>query len=113
MLSPPFVSPPLVVDWLDRHPGRLNRFLHLTGIPLSIIGMLVLPVSVPTLSWRLLVLALGCFAAGYLLQFLGHWLEGTTPGEVIALNRWLGHSLSEFPSGQEPSRLAPGVNSTS
>lgn len=111
MICPPFENPPLVVDWLDRHRGRLNVTLHLFGIPLSVVGMLILPLSVPSLSWRLLALALGCFALGYLLQFLGHWVEGTVPGEIMALKRWLGHSLVELPRGRKSTRLASSGSS--
>jgi uncharacterized membrane protein YGL010W len=88
---------------MDRHRGPLNFALHMIGIPVSVVGMLLLPLSVPTLSWRLLLLALGCFAGGYVLQFLGHWVEGSDPGEVIALKRRLGRPYVEY----EPRRRLP------
>ena len=43
------------------------------------------------------LLALALFVGGYLLQFAGHLLEGTDPGEIIYFKRKLGLSYVEFP----------------
>lgn len=100
MLCPPLTPAPMVENWIDRHRGPLNFALHMIGIPISIVGMLLLPLAVPTLSWRLAVLALGCFVGGYLLQFLGHAIEGSDPGEVVALKRRLGLPYVEYERGR-------------
>jgi uncharacterized membrane protein YGL010W len=100
MLCPPIDQGPLVANWLERHDGRLNFLLHMIGIPISITGFLLLPLVVPTLSLRGIGLALGLFVGGYVLQFLGHWLEGTDPGEIILVKRRLGYSYVEFPRRQ-------------
>ena len=66
---------PTLNVWLDnykathRHP--VNRWCHTFGIPL-----IVLALPLGFLSWRW---ALGLFVAGWILQFLGHWVEGTPP----------------------------------
>lgn len=85
MLRPPFEHPPIVVDWLERHSGRLCLALHVAGIPPTILALLILPIAMLTLSPSILAVSIGAFVGGYLLQFLGHWLEGTEPGEVAYL----------------------------
>lgn len=59
------------------------------GIPMTILGVLMLPIAAPALSWRILVLSLGLFFGGYAVQFLGHALEGSEPGEITALRLWI------------------------
>ncbi len=52
-----------------RHP--LNRLTHTFGIP-----MIVVSLPLFFFDWRW---ALGLFAAGWALQFLGHAIEGNSP----------------------------------
>ena len=56
------------------------------------------------------LLALGLFVGGYLLQFAGHLLEGTDPGEIIYFKRKLGLALRGVPaSAAPPRRRRPSV----
>ena len=55
------------------------------------------------------LLALGLFVGGYLLQFAGHFLEGTDPGEIIYFKRKLGLSFVEFPRPRAARRPRPSV----
>jgi hypothetical protein len=80
----------LVQDWLARHRGRTSFVLHMIGIPPTILGVLLIPIYVPLLSARLFLFALTLFAGGYVIQFVGHALEGSVPGEVIYFQRRLG-----------------------
>jgi hypothetical protein len=66
------------------------------GIPPTILGVLLCPVYVVSVSVPLFLFALALFLGGYLLQFAGHALEGTDPGEVIYFKRKLGLSYVEF-----------------
>ncbi len=53
-------------------------------------------------------MALALFVGGYLLQFAGHVLEGTDPGEIIYFKRKLGLPYVEFPpqlAGRKASRM--------
>ena len=52
-----------------RHP--LNKLCHMIGIP-----MIVLAVPLFFFSWRW---ALGLFVVGWILQFVGHAIEGNQP----------------------------------
>jgi len=67
--------------WLGRHTTGGNRVLHILGIA----AVVAAPVVV--LFGRRWLLALGLFVGGYLLQILGHALEGTPVGEWLLLKR--------------------------
>jgi uncharacterized membrane protein YGL010W len=89
MLTPPQADSPLVNDWLERHPGQFNRLIHFLAIPISILGFLIVPMGLAALSWHVLALGLAVFVLGYLLQFLGHALERTMPGELrLVMDAW-------------------------
>lgn len=75
-------GPRLLRGWLARHQHPFSFYLHLVGIPMTVL-------AVPRLfhhQWRT---AAGLFGGGYTLQFLGHLVEGNPPGEVLALQRRL------------------------
>ena len=58
-------------DYKAKHRHPLNRLTHSVGIPLIV-------VSLPYFffSWRW---ALALFVIGWILQFVGHWIEGNQP----------------------------------
>lgn len=106
MFCPPLPPSPMVQDWVRRHRYPPSLACHLVGIPVSVLGLLLVPAAVPLFSWRILALAVGLFAAGYGFQFLGHLLEWTEPGEITALRRigrrrQPGESVSGKPPGAE------------
>jgi hypothetical protein len=74
--------------WKLRHQLPINFALHLVGIPLAVLGLL----SLLFLSWYGLPWYWGVagLVVGYLLQFIGHRLEGNDVGELIPLKRLLG-----------------------
>jgi hypothetical protein len=88
MLYPPQPPAPLVNDWVDRHRDPRSFVLHLFGIPGTILGVLLLPIYVMLMSMRLFAFALILFVGGYVLQFLGHALDGSEPGEIRGLRLW-------------------------
>jgi uncharacterized membrane protein YGL010W len=59
------------------HQNRVNRACHTVGIPMIALSVLVIPLIV----WhtRFWMLAAGLFAAGWILQFIGHAFEGKPP----------------------------------
>ena len=68
-------------DWIARysrsHQNPVNRFCHTIGIPLIALSLplfVVLPVR-PGL-WPVPV---AMFVVGWILQFVGHWVEGKPP----------------------------------
>src|SRR4051794_32081923 len=87
MLCPPQPPGRLVQSWLTRHQDPASFVLHMIGIPPTILGVLLIPVYFWLVSVPIFLFALALFVGGYLVQFLGHALEGTDPGEVILLKR--------------------------
>jgi hypothetical protein len=75
-------------SWKLRHQLPVNFALHLVGIPLAVLGLL----SLLFLSWYGVPWYWGVagIVVGYLLQFIGHRLEGNDVGELIPLKRLLG-----------------------
>ena len=81
-LVPQPCGPRLLRGWLERHQHPVSFYLHVVGIPMTLL-------AVPPLfrhQWRT---AASLFGGGYTLQFLGHLVEGNPPGEVLALQRRL------------------------
>lgn len=89
MLCPPHAPAPVVEDWLARHRHRACFVLHLVGIPPTIVGVLMGPIYLALGSVPIFLFSLGLFVGGYLIQFLGHVIEGTEPGEISAIRRQL------------------------
>lgn len=104
MIEPPLTPDPRVRRWLQRHPHPTSFILHMIGIPPTFLGALFVPIYLCLFSWSLFLLALGLFVGGYLLQFAGHFLEGTDPGELIYFKRKLGMPFVEFPRSREARR---------
>jgi hypothetical protein len=70
-------------NWLDRHQTPANFWMHTLGIPLAVAGVLLLFVA----DWYW---GVGAIALGYLLQWVGHRIEGNDVGEFIPVKRLLG-----------------------
>ena len=70
-------------NWLERHQHPFNYVIHLLGIPMALVGIVLLFV----LPWYW---GVGLVVLGYLFQFLGHWVEGNDVGELIPIKRALG-----------------------
>ncbi len=67
-----------------RHQNRFNFAIHMVGIPLALLLAPVLWVFKP---WYWGTTA---FVLGYLLQWIGHRVEGNDVGEFIPIKRMLG-----------------------
>ena len=79
-----------LTNYVARHQNGLNQILHLIGVPLTFV------VSVVFLVRENWLVAAGCFIAGYLLQFIGHAIEGNDAGEVVLIKKLLGKPYVEF-----------------
>ena len=86
-------------NYLPRHRNRVNQLLHLFGVPLTFVGTPIAVLNGSTPWW-----ALGCFFGGYLLQFVGHAVEGNDAGEVVFLKKKLGMTYTEY--GPDVRRLS-------
>ena len=107
MIEPSLPPHPLVDHWLQRHRSPASFILHMIGIPPTILGVLFVSIYLTLLSLPIFYVALALFVGGYLLQFAGHVLEGTDPGEIIYFKRKLGLPYVEFP----PSRSTKDAES--
>jgi len=71
-------------NWRSRHRHPVSFALHLVGIPAC-------SVAAPILLILHQFIAAGvCFVGGYVLQFVGHAIEGNASGEELLLRRLLG-----------------------
>ncbi len=84
------MSIPFVTNYVERHQKLSNQLLHLVGVPLTF------GVSTYFLIQQGWALALGAFLGGYVLQFVGHALEGNDAGEVVLVKKLLGKPYVEF-----------------
>ncbi len=75
-LVPAPSGPRLLRGWLERHQHPFSFYLHMIGIPMTLLAL-------PLLFRHQCRRALGLFSGGYTLQFLGHMVEGNPPGEVL------------------------------
>jgi len=72
-----------VRNWLERHQHPVSFAIHLIGIPLAFAGVVMFFTS----PWPW---ALAAFVMGYLLQWIGHQIEGNDMGEWAGIKRMLG-----------------------
>ena len=79
-----------VVNYIERHRHPANQLLHLIGVPVTF------GASIAFLVMHCWLEAAGCFVGGYLLQFLGHALEGNDAGEVVLIKKLLRKPYREF-----------------
>lgn len=77
-------------NWLARHQNVLSRRLHYIGIPLTIAAVVVAVAQLWLWRWDLWWRPAVLLSAGYLLQYVGHRVEGNDLGEVILVKRLLG-----------------------
>jgi hypothetical protein len=80
------------VDYLSRHTNNWNRVLHVIGVPLAPFLFLYLLVA------GRFIQAAVAFVAGYLLQWIGHSIEGNEVGELI-LAKWIARKLAAAVTG--------------
>jgi hypothetical protein len=76
-------------NWRARHRHPFNFWIHMLGVPLAVAGLLLMLASALFLSVRL-YWGVGTLIAGYVLQYLGHRVEGNDVGEWAAIKRLFG-----------------------
>ena len=79
-----------LANWLSRHRHPASLVLHAIGIPLTIWAVILAGIQVADWRWDLWWRPTGLLAAGYLLQWIGHLIEGNDMGEVIPIKKVLG-----------------------
>lgn len=81
--------PEWLKQWFERHQHPVSLILHIIGIPLTIaaVGLAIYQLAEWRwdLWWRPTLLLVG----GYLLQWVGHLIEGNDMGELILVKKRL------------------------
>jgi hypothetical protein len=77
-------------NWLDRHQHPASQVLHAIGIPLTILAVVVAGLQLNQGRCDLWYRPVLLLVIGYLLQWVGHTIEGNDMGEVILVKRLLG-----------------------
>ena len=76
--------------WLERHQNPVSLLLHIVGIPMTIACVPVAAVQLAAWRWDLWWRPAALLAGGYLLQWIGHRIEGNDMGELILVKKWRG-----------------------
>jgi hypothetical protein len=89
-MASPSESDGIWARYWTRHRHPVNRALHIVGVPLLAgVGLLIIVQLVQgrwDLWWRPVLL----LAMSYLLQWVGHRIEGNDMGEAVLVKKWLG-----------------------
>ena len=73
-------------NWRERHQHPVNFWIHVVGIPLAVGGLALLLL----LPWSEWYWAAAAFVGGYVLQWIGHRVEGNDMGEWAGIKRLAG-----------------------
>ncbi|MDX2199921.1 MAG: Mpo1-like protein [Phycisphaerae bacterium] len=96
-------QPAWLANWLERHQTPLSFWLHVVGIPLTILAVVLAGYQLWLWRWDLWWRPTLLLFVGYLLQWLGHWHEGNDMGEVILVKKLLGQPyVAVAPQFQTP-----------
>ncbi|QDT36840.1 Mpo1-like protein [Stratiformator vulcanicus] len=86
-----------LANYVQRHRDPVNQVLHVIGLPVTFVAPIVFFCLGDV--WN----GIACFVIGYVLQFLGHAVEGNEAGEVVLVKKWLGFPYVEFgPKANRP-----------
>lgn len=76
-------------NWLKRHQHPVSRVLHAIAIPLLPLAGVMAVIQLFEAAWALWWRPVGLVVVSYVLQWIGHRIEGNDMGEVILLKRLL------------------------
>ena len=103
--------PKWLSNWLGRHQHPVSLGLHVTGIPLVILAVVLAVIRLGTGLSGLLWQPAGLMVLGYLLQWIGHRIEGNDMGEVILIKKQLGRPYLAVSPRYPGQKRAPGADS--
>lgn len=82
--------PRWLANWYERHQNPASLWLHYVGIPLTIAAVALAGVQLAAWRWDLWWRPALLLVVGYMLQWIGHRIEGNDMGEVILVKKLLG-----------------------
>ncbi len=77
-------------NWLERHQHPASLALHAIGIPMTLAAVVVAIVQLGESRWDLWWRPVALLVGGYVLQWVGHWIEGNDMGELILVKKAMG-----------------------
>lgn len=81
-----------LVSWRERHRSPVSFWLHMAGIPLTILAVVLGGYQLIAGRWDLWWRPAALLGVGYFAQYLGHLHEGNEMGEIILIKRLLRRS---------------------
>ncbi|MCG3138107.1 MAG: hypothetical protein HJJLKODD_01967 [Phycisphaerae bacterium] len=85
-----------------RHQHPASLLLHVLGIPMTIVAGILVIWQLADWRWDLWWRPALWFTLGYVLQYIGHRIEGNTMGELILLYRRLGRPYTAIAPRYQP-----------
>ena len=82
-------------NWLRRHQHPASRVLHVIAIPLLPVAGVLVVVQLVDGAWGLWWRPAALVVISYLLQWIGHRLEGNDLGEAVLVKKLLGRPYVE------------------
>ena len=76
-------------SWRERHQHPVSFFLHLIAIPLLPWAAVLIVWQLSQGQWGLWYRPVALLGISYLMQWIGHRIEGNDMGEVILIKRGL------------------------
>jgi uncharacterized membrane protein YGL010W len=77
-------------NWRERHRNPVSLALHAVAIPLLVLAGVLVVVQLIDGAWHLWWRPVMLVVASYVLQWIGHAIEGNDMGEVILIKKLLG-----------------------
>ncbi|MCP4247244.1 MAG: DUF962 domain-containing protein [bacterium] len=77
-------------NWFARHRHPASLALHAVGIPVLVAVPVVAVVQLVQGRWDVWWRPVGMLVISYLLQWIGHRIEGNDMGEVVLIKKLLG-----------------------
>lgn len=105
--------PSWILRWLERHQHPASRMLHVAGIPMLAAGLILGAWQLAYLQWNLWWRPAALIAGSYLMQWIGHRIEGNDMGELILLKKIVGRPYTAISPRYAPGLAEPGAPATS
>ncbi|MFQ5461771.1 MAG: Mpo1-like protein [Phycisphaerae bacterium] len=79
-----------LTQWRRRHQHPVSLTLHLVAIPMIPLAGALAAVQLADGAWSLWWRPAGLLLISYVLQWIGHRIEGNDMGEIILIKKMLG-----------------------
>ncbi|MHC5108814.1 MAG: Mpo1-like protein [Planctomycetota bacterium] len=79
-----------IANWKERHQHPASFVLHMIGIPMIPLAGVVAVIQLVDGAWSLWWRPVLLLVVSYVLQWIGHVIEGNDMGEVILIKKMLG-----------------------